>query len=454
VLDALIVLAYLACVVFLGLWAARRGHDGLSDFVLAGRRLTLPLFVATLVPSFYGGVLGVGEFTWENGLSNWLVMGLPYYVFAAVYAVALAGRVRAAEGLTIPDHFERAYGPRLAAWSGLLVFLLANPADELLMIGLLLSRAIGVPVAAAMALAGAASFALLRRGGLRSDVWANALQFVVMFAGFAVILPGALSRAGGLGGLSAALPAGHLSLRGGMSGWRILSWWLIAVWTLVDPSFHQRCASAESGATARAGILWSIAFWFLFDAMTTTAGLCSRALMPGLRAPLLAYPSLADALLPAGLRGLFYAALASSILAALQTKTLLAGVSLGKDAAARILSLGERAQQSLARWALLAALALGWALALWIPSVVDLWYAVGTTIIPALLLPLLGTYFPRMRVSARFAALSSAAGLALSGGFWLAGRFLGAPPWGIEPMFPGLAASALVWAVGLSRALA
>ena len=33
---------------------------------LAGRTLTLPLFVSTLVPTFYGGVLGIGEFTWQH----------------------------------------------------------------------------------------------------------------------------------------------------------------------------------------------------------------------------------------------------------------------------------------------------------------------------------------------------------------------------------------------------
>src|SRR2546430_1248187 len=104
---------FLLALIALGAAAAGTGarRADIEDYVLAGRRLTLPSFVATLVPTFYGGVLGIGEFTWTNGLSNWTVMALPYYAFAAIYALWLADRVRLQPGLTIPDHLESAYGP-------------------------------------------------------------------------------------------------------------------------------------------------------------------------------------------------------------------------------------------------------------------------------------------------------------------------------------------------------
>ena len=40
----------------------RRPTGDEADFLVAGRRLTLPGFVATLVASWYGGILGVGEY--------------------------------------------------------------------------------------------------------------------------------------------------------------------------------------------------------------------------------------------------------------------------------------------------------------------------------------------------------------------------------------------------------
>ena len=32
------------------------------DYLVAGRRVTLPAFVATLVTTWYGGILGIGEY--------------------------------------------------------------------------------------------------------------------------------------------------------------------------------------------------------------------------------------------------------------------------------------------------------------------------------------------------------------------------------------------------------
>ncbi len=152
-----------------------------------------------------------------------------------------------------------------------------------------------------------------------------------MFAGFALVLPFAIRAIGGPAALASRLPPGHLSWTGGMTPWRILGWWTIAVWTIVDPSFHQRCAAAASPAVARRGILVSIGFWAVFDLMTTAAGLYARAALPSLDNPTLAYPRLADATMPVFARGLFFAGIAASIFAALQAKSLLAAVSLGRD---------------------------------------------------------------------------------------------------------------------------
>lgn len=447
-LDALVVLAFLAAAAALGARARRR--EGLDDFVLASRALTLPQFVATLVPTFYGGVLGVGEFTWTSGLSNWTVMAAPYYAFAAVYALWLAERVRARPGLTIADHLESAYGRRAALAGAGLVFLLAAPADELLMAGTLLSRLTGLGVAAAMLAAGAAALAAVWRGGLRGDVASNRLQIVVMFAGFGLVLPYAVRAVGGPAALAAKLPPGHLSWSGGMSGWKILGWWLIAAWTIVDPAFHQRCAAAESPAVARRGILVSIAFWAVFDLMTTAAGLYARAALPNLSDATFAFPALADATMPALARGLFFAGLSASIFAALQAKSLLAAVSLGRDFAARLRPTADAARESArVRVALVAAAALSFALARLVPSVVDLWYAVGSAVIPGLLLPMLGVYAPRLRVSGAWALAASLGGFAASLAWVVAARRLGAAPLGLEPPFPGLALSAAIWAAGL-----
>jgi len=434
-IDAAIVAGFLAACLLAG--ARERREEDLEGWILAGRSLTLPAFVATLVPTFYGGVLGIGEFTWAAGLSNWTVMALPYYVFAGVYAFFLAGRVRLTPGLTIPDHLESAYGRPMALMGALLVFILASPADELLMAGGLLGHLTGLSTAAASCVAGALAAALIWRGGLRSDASANRLQFVAMFAGFALILPFAWHALGSPSAMAAKLPAGHLSWTGGMGPAKLVGWWLIAVWTLVDPSFHQRCAAARSPAVARKGILISIGCWALFDLMTTTAGLYARAALPVLENPTLAFPLLADAVLPPVARGLFFAGISASLFAALQGTAMLAAACLGKT---RL------------RAGLVATMLLSYVLSRVVPSVVGLWYAVGSAVIPGLLLPMLGIYVPALRIPGRWALASSAAAWLTSLAWVAAARINGEPPLGLEPMFPGLLVSSALWAAGWASA--
>jgi SSS family solute:Na+ symporter len=430
-IDALIVAGFLGACLALG--ARARREEGLEGWILAGRALTLPLFVATLVPTFYGGVLGIGEFTWSAGLSNWTVMALPYYAFAALYAFFLAGKVRLTAGLTIPDHLASAYGRPMALLGALLVFILASPSDELLMAGTLLGHLTGLPAAAASAPAALLAQALIWRGGLRSDASANRLQFVAMFAGFALIIPFAWHAVGSPAEMVKKLPVGHMSLTGGLGPMKLAGWWLIAVWTIVDPSFHQRCAAAETPAVARRGILISIGFWAVFDLLTTTAGLYARAALPALGNPTLAFPLLADAVMPPVARGLFFAGVSASLFAALQGTAMIAAACLGK---------------SRVRAGLIATMILSYALSRLVPSIVGLWYAVGSAVIPGLLLPMLGVYLPGLRVQGRWAVASSAAGWLVSLAWVCAAAIKGAAPLGVEPMFPGLLLSGAIWAAG------
>ena len=69
-LDWGLLVVYFGFLVFV--WARGRRAADAPDYLVAGRRLTLPAFVATLVATWYGGILGIGEYTWRYGVSNWL----------------------------------------------------------------------------------------------------------------------------------------------------------------------------------------------------------------------------------------------------------------------------------------------------------------------------------------------------------------------------------------------
>ncbi|MDE2293262.1 MAG: hypothetical protein KGL53_14360, partial [Elusimicrobia bacterium] len=131
---------------------------------------------------------------------------------------------------------------------------------------------------------------------------------------------------------------------------------------------------------------------------------------------------------------------AASTLAACATKTLLSAVSLGHDAAQRFWDLADAKTETLTRWGLAATLALSVLMAVEMPTVVGLWYTLGSCVIPGLLLPLLTAYVEPLRVGPRWGLWCSLAGVGVSTAAWR----LGAQ----APFFPGLGASALVWAAG------
>jgi solute:Na+ symporter, SSS family len=478
-LDDLVIFLYFAGVLAIGFFWSRKKRSGqAAEFLLAGRSLTLPTFVMTLVSTWYGGILGVGEFSYRFGISNWVVQGVPYYIFAAVFAFLLAKRIRATQLMTIPDKLEESYGTPTALLGGFLTFLLVTPAPYILMLAILLEMVTGWSTLLCLIVGTIATTAYLLTGGFRSDVQTDIFEFFLMFLGFAVIIPFAVNEFGGFSYLSANLPPLHLTWHGGNSLQFIVVWFFIALWTLVDPSFHQRCYAAASGEVAQKGILVSIVFWLLFDMLTATAGLYARAALPDLANPVMAYPMLAEKILPAGVKGLFYVGMLAAIMSTLNTLAFVGGTTLGRDVVWRVwktrgrrpkakgqgpkveserAKYDERNDMWETRWTqigLVVTTVLSVFVAVAIPSVIKLWYTIGTVIVPGLLVPLVFSYFPRLHLSGRVAFVTMLAAWLVSLGWLLAGwrQELGATeyyPFGIEPMFVGIGVSLVIWGCGM-----
>lgn len=469
-IDLILIIAYFAAVLAIGFLSKSREHkrqdpsalhavdaSETADFLLAGRSLTLPLFVMTLVSTWYGGILGVGEFSYLYGISNWVVQGLPYYVFAVLFAFLLAKRIRASSLLTIPDKLHQAYDRKTGLLGAGLTFILMTPAPYILMLGVLLQLVLGWSLVASILAGTVATTAYLFAGGFRSDVNTDVFEFVLMFVGFGVILPFAYMKFGGLEFIQQNLPPLHLTLSGGNSFQFIAVWFFIALWTLVDPSFHQRCYAARSGEVAQKGILISICFWFVFDAMTATAGLYARAALPALPQPVMSFPLLAEVTLPPIAKGLFYIGMLATIMSTLNTLAFVSATTFGRDIIWRLREESdERNVVRYTRIGLVLTSVLSVALALAIPSVVKLWYAIGTVIVPGLLVPLVTSYFERWKVPSRYAFASMLFGWTTSLTWLLIGwtRELGNAsyyPLEMEPMYPGLLASLICWSIGLKR---
>ncbi len=433
-------LVYVVFLLFVVVRLFRGPMSDAADYIVAGRRLTLPAFTATLVSTWYGGILGVGEYTWRHGVSNWLVFGVPYYLFAGVFALWLAGRARRAEVLTVPDMLERRYGRPAALVGALVLFVMTAPAAYVLMLGVMVQFATGWPLWVGVVLGTALSIGYVFRGGLRAVVVTDMVQFVLMFVGFMVLVPVCVVKFGGLAFLRSAVPAAHFTWDGGLGAQAVLVWYVIAMATLVEPAFYQRCYAAKTESVARRGIGLAIGFWVLFDLMTTTAGLYARALLPDLADPVQAFPALAAHVLPGFWQGVFTVSLLATIMSTVDSYAFIAAVTLGRDLVGRARGVSEDVALRYARWGLLATAVLAVALALWAQSVVTLWKALGSVGTPVLLVPL-GAAHTSLRLDGRRVAVMMVVSGCVALGWLVLGR--GGPWLGVEAVFPGVLVSLL-----------
>ena len=448
--DWLFISVYFGALIWLG-WKKRSGGDSEEEFLLSGRKISLPAFVATLVATWYGGILGGGEWSYQFGISQWLILGIPFYVFSALFAVFLAGKIRLNKALTIPEAISNAYNKRAGRISALPIFILVSPAPYILMLALIIQFIIGgdAPFMFYAFLVALFSVVYITIGGFSAVVRTDILQLTLMFGGFILLLAFAMKEFGGFGTLFASLPEGHLDITGGNSLQYILVWFFIALWTFVDPSFHQRAAAAKTPETARKGIFVSIGFWMLFDFLTCFCGLYAFAILgSGLEQPVMAYPVLADQILPVGLKGIFILALFATIMSTLDSYLFISGQTLGRDYLVNYFP--DVPPNRLTRISFLISALIGILLILLYPSVIDLWYIIGSVFIPGLLFPVLGIYIERFRISSSMVMGSIVGCTAISLGWLILGTVTAAndatlPYLGIEPFYPGLFAAILIW---------
>lgn len=452
-LDWGIIFFYFGFLIYLALQSDWDTEDE-ESFLLSGRKMSLAAFVATLVSTWYGGILGVGEYSYQFGISQWLLFGFPFYIFSALFAWLLAGKIRMNKALSLPEAVGNFYGEKAGRFSAIPIFILVSPAPYILMLGLIFQYLTGgdgnfLWYAGAVALF---SVAYVTFGGFNAVVHTDMLQIALMFGGFICIIIFAMMEFGGLGRLWEVMPANYRDITGGQDWQYILVWFFIALWTFVDPSFHQRAAAARSPQTAKKGIFISILLWSLFDFLTMFSGIYGWAILGGdLAEPIMVYPYLANEILPLGLKGLFFVGLLATIMSTLDSYLFLSGQTLGRDLLVKVFP--NTKNNTLTRISTFIAALLGILLILVYPSVIDLWYVIGSVMIPGLLIPVLGVYLKIFTLKKGWILPMMIGSIGLSLCWLILGTITSEGTYeytylGIEPFYPGLALSILIWLLG------
>ena len=186
-IDLIIVAGYLIILFLLGISFARKSMDD-ENYMLAGRKLTIPAFVMTLVTTWYGAILGVGEFIHGFGVVGWVVNGLVWYVVYFIFAFFLAKKIHDSKLMTVADQFRKQIGGKTAAFASVMTFIMATPAPYVLSLAVLLNALFGIGFIYSVLLGLVVSAVYIWFGGFKAVVSTDILQFIFMYLGFGMLL--------------------------------------------------------------------------------------------------------------------------------------------------------------------------------------------------------------------------------------------------------------------------
>lgn len=446
-LDYTIIILYLGILLLVGFKKRLSKNSSATELIVGGRMLTLPAFVASLVSTWYGGILGVGEYSYSYGLSNWLVFGLPYYLAAFFFALFLAKRARESKVLTIPDRLMQVYDKKTAVAGSVIIYLMTVPAAYVLMLGTLAQFLFGWDLWVGVVVGSLFSLVYIFAGGFNSVVRTDLFQFGLMFVGFIVLLITLYMTYGGVSFLQEHLPESHFTWHGGNSILYIASWYGIALAALIEPTFYQRCYAAKSGKIAKNGIFISIGCWAFFDFLTTSCGMYARAVLPNIENAVGSYPAIAMEVLPVGLLGIFALAMLATVMSTVDSYSFVAASTFSRDIVMKIFTIDEKMTTTYTRIGLIVTALLAIVPLFFFDSVIEIWKFFGSVGTPALLVPVFFSFVGSKRLPAKFALLS----IVLSGSIsliWYFSKFLNTSEgyWlSVEPIFPGLILSLVIF---------
>lgn len=327
-LDVAIFLGFFAVVIGVSLFKSRKDETS-EDYFLAGRNLSwwligFSIVAANISSEQFVGMAGQGAGSVGLAVSAYQLLGsvsivivaftfLPAFLRAGIY--------------TMPEYLEYRYNSlarSIMAVLTVIIYVTVTTTTVLYAGALTLKTIVGVELVYAVWFIGAVAAVYTTWGGLQAVAWADLFQGSTLLIGGLLTLVLGFVAIGSVSGffehnadrLHMVLPASHPILP-----------WTTFIGGLWIPNLYycglnqfivQRTLAARSLRHGQLGIIFAAAMWLLIPFAIVMPGIMARQLYgQELADPDQAYPMLIRHLIPLGLRGFIFAALAGAIISTL-----------------------------------------------------------------------------------------------------------------------------------------
>ena len=210
----IILIAYMALMLLIGLWAAKRVKSS-EDWFVGGREMGPWITALAHGSSSVGGGMYIAgpQYGWEAGASS--LWAAPGDVFGPLLNFGIIARrmrryTEKTKSLTIPDFFGHRYysqGVKLLSVIIMLVAMVISLIVEYLAIGVLLSCITGWSFEMSMLVGCVVVLIYTGAGGYLAVAYTDFVQSILMLNGLAVLIPVGISAAGGFSGITQSLYA-------------------------------------------------------------------------------------------------------------------------------------------------------------------------------------------------------------------------------------------------------
>jgi SSS family solute:Na+ symporter len=326
--DIIVFLTFFVIVVGTSLLKSGKEKDS-TDYFLAGRGLRwwligISIVAANISTEQFVGMAGQGAGSVGLAVSNWQLVGS---IGIVIIAFTLLPRFLKAGIYTIPEYLEYRYNSTarvIMALMTVVIYVAVLLTAVLHSGGVTLRTIFGLSMRQGVWLIGLIAAAYTVWGGLKAVAWADLFQGCGLLLGGIIIFFLGLKACGGWEQFSSTnadklhmvLPAGHEGLpwTGVFSG----MWIVILYYCGLNQFIVQRNLAAKTLRDGQLGVILAGALWLLVPFAIVIPGIMSFQLYGSQMSRTdEAFPLLIRNLIPQGLRGFMFAAIAGAVISSL-----------------------------------------------------------------------------------------------------------------------------------------
>jgi len=448
------IVGYMSLLLCVGVYLARRVKSQ-EDFMVAGRSLTAPVLVGTLLATWIGSgdLFSVADLSYRHGYSS--LIGSAGGWIGIVVVFFIAGRVRRFGEFTVPDILEARYDhrARVLATVTTVIAYVTIVSYQFRGGGWVIQLISGGRVTESEAILGMAAFVVVYTltAGMLSVAYLDFINGIVMLLGFFIAVPVLLWANGGFTEIMAQATPRENFFLGNMSVLEALGYLIpTLLLALGNGNMYQRFFSARDEREARRSVVgWVVGAIFLGVAIQTLA-VAGSALFPGLpetRSGKIILRVAMDAL-PVWVGCLLMASIAAIVTSTATSFLLVPATNLVRDVYQRFFrpDLSDRRSVVLSRLAVVLLGVAAYLLIQFFRTVLEAAYAAYTVYGAALTPALMATFFWR-RATVAGGVWSIASGMSVTVAWEVAKKIIGHHPWDLPAIYPALVVSILVLAL-------